>query len=526
MRRKSDRGPGAGTLPGDTPGGRGHVVAVVVPEPSAAVPLVDWEEPGAEIAVVCLRAGTKEERTALDRALSAAVSRGCTTASGPRVVDADGADAVAALTEELAAIGPERLHTLDPDPIHRSIDDTSGVPSYDVPPAHAETAALALAAARALQSRTGRPLFVDCRRGEADPLLGIAAARRHPVPVNWLSAGLDGRLTAFLPTAAGVARWYEEVPGGAWHGPEVVEGHGLLPGLAVVRDPHGMPQLFALRRTTRGAGEVHIEVVHAAQYRTGRPLTPWHSLGGPNVGAWRKGREVGFPTAAFDATGRLFVFVRNFGHSISYRCRSTDGSWTGWQHLGGTRVSDELLAVTAGHGGVEVFARARDTAAVVRWYTGPGGAWTEDRTVPFDVRPGTLAPAPEPGAVLFRDPRTGDASYWSPGAPAPCTLGDAEGEGPQAVAGGVELDGWAHSVLVRRDAHGACVTGVYPQGRADVGVWWQDLGAPSIGAPAVAVSRTGQVTVATRAPGGRLLLTRRQEAGTGLSFDGWRPASG
>ncbi|MGQ4377440.1 hypothetical protein ACN6K9_008131 [Streptomyces sp. SAS_267] len=526
MRRKPDRRPGAGAAVGDAPDGRGHVVAVVVPEPSAAVPLVEREEPGAEIAVVCLRAGTKEDRAALDRALSAAGARGCRTAGGPRVVDAEGADAVAALTEELRAIGPERLHTLDPDPVHVSIDDTSGVPSYGVPSAHAGTAALALAAARALQLRTGRPLFVDCRRGEADPLLGIAAARRHPAPVNWLSAGLDGRLTAFLPTAAGVARWYEEVPGGAWHGPEVVEGYGLLPGLAVVPDPHGMPHLFALRRTIRGAGEVHVEVVHAAQYRTGRSLTPWHSLGGPNAGAWRKGREVGFPTAAFDAAGRLFVFVRNFGHSISYRCRSTDGSWTGWQHLGGTRVSDELLAVTAGHGGVEVFARARDAAAVVRWYPGPGGAWTEDRTVPFAVRPGTLAPAPEPGAVLFRDLRTGDASYWSPGTPAPCSLGDAEGEGPTAVARSVEVDGWAHSVLVRPDTHGACVTGVYPRGRADMGVWWQDLGASSYAAPAAAVSRTGQLTVATRAPGGRLLLARRQEDRPGLAFGGWRPADG
>ncbi|MER5530211.1 hypothetical protein ABT075_37445 [Streptomyces sp. NPDC002677] len=524
MTRRSGRtGPGPA---GRTPDGRGHLVAVVVPEPRDAVAVVEREAPGSEIAVVCLRPGGKDGRAALDRALAAAESRGCRVRGGPRVLDSDPRQALPALREELRALDPERLHTLDPDPVHTGLDEASGMPSYGVPDTHAETAAVALAAARAHQAGTGRPLYVDCLRAEQGP--GGDGAPRHPAPVNWLSAGFDGRLTAFWPTAAGVVRWYEELPGGRWRGPELLEGPGLLPGLLVVRDPHGLPHLLGLRRTARGDGGVDVEVVHAAQYRTGRPLTPWHSLGGPNAAAWRKGREVGFPAAAFDAAGDLHVFVRNFGHSVSHRRRSADGTWTPWQHLSGLRVADDLVAMTAEHGGVELFARARDTSAVLRWCPGADGTWSEDRTLPLAARPGSLTPAAEPGAVLFRDARTGRTCFWRPGAPGPYPLDDPlddpeSGSGAPSAARGAELAGWGYSVLVGRGADGTCSLGAHPAGRPDTGVWWQDVGAPSYGAPAAAVSRAGRLAVATRTPGGRLLVARRDESRDGLVLDGWRP---
>jgi hypothetical protein len=527
MTRKSERrGTGGAALAAPLKT-RAHVVAVVVPEPEDAVPLVALETAGAEIAVICLRAGAKEGRAALDRALADAADRGCRVAGGPRVLGVEGKDTVAVLLDELAELNPERLHTLDPDPARVTFDEADGRPVHDVPPQHAEAAAQALAAARALQTETGEPVYVDCHRAQADIRLGAASCRRYPSPVNWLVAGFDGRLTGFQPTAAGVVRWFQDLPDdGTWRGPIPVEGAGLLPGLNVVRDPHGFPHLFGLRRTPRGDGGVDVEVVHSAQYRTGQPLTPWHSLGGPNAGVWFKGREVGFPTAAFDAGGNLFVFVRNFGHSISYRCQSADGSWTPWQHLGGTRVADDLVAVTAPHGGVEVYARARDADAVVRWYLGQGGAWTEDRALPFAARPGTMAPAPEPGSIHFRDLGTNEPSAWRPGAHAPCPLGGPEGFGPVAAATGVEIDGWAYSLLVGSSPDDACAVGVYPEGRPGTGVWWQDLGAPSLGVPAAAVSRSGELAVATRAAGRRLLVAHRRGKAGGLVFDTWQTANG
>ncbi|GGZ26116.1 hypothetical protein [Streptomyces poonensis] len=523
MTRRTDRR--AGGAVADPQRHASHVVAVVVPEPADAVPLVALEPPGAELAVVCLGPGTKEGRAALDRALAQAAERGCRVADGPRVLRTEGGDTVAALLDALREIGPERLRTLDPDPVHVSFDKVSGTPVHDGPAGHARAAADALAAARALQLETGEPVYVECHRAKADVRLGAASCLRYPLPVNWLSAGFDGRLTAFLPTAAGVVRRFQDAPDGrSWSGPELIEGPGLLPGLTVVRDPHGFPHLFGLRRTPRPDGGVDVAVVHAAQYRTGQPPTPWQPLGGPNAGDWRKGREVGFPTAAFDAAGNLFVFARNFGHSISCRRQSADGSWSPWQHLGGTRVADELVAVTTPYGGVEVLARARDTAGVVRWYADRDGAWTEDRTQPLAVRPGTMAPAPEPGGILFRDLESNRPYAWQPGAQAPSPLGDAEGSGPPAAVRGVETDGWTYSLLVGAGPRGTCALGVYPEGRPGPDAWWRDLGAPSYGVPAAEVSRTGRLTVATRAPGGRLLVAHRDERAASLAFDDWRTA--
>ncbi|CAL9316329.1 hypothetical protein [Streptomyces sp. SudanB91_2054] len=520
MTRRSDRRSPAAESAG---AGRGpdQVVAVVVPEPAGAVALVELQPPGARIAVVCRRPGAKDARAALDRALGRAADRGCGTTGTVRVLREGDQDPVTALLDELGDIGPDRLHTLDPDPEHVSFDEAKGIPLHDEPADEAELASDALAAARAWQRETGRPLRVDCLRAKADPRLGPSAARRYPVPVNWLSTGFDGRLTAFLPTAAGVVSRWERASGGPWSGPQTVEGSGLVPGLTVVRDPYGLPHLLGLRRTVRTGGEVTVDVVYAAQYRTGE-VTPWLSLGGPNAGAWRKEREVGFPTAAFDTSGNLFVFVRNFGHSISYRCRSTDGDWSGWQHLGGTRVADELVAVTAAHGGVEVFARARDSATAVRRHPGPGATWAEDRTAPFAPVPGSLAAGPEPGTVLFRDLHSGEARLWRPGEPFTHALGDTDGTGAPAAVRGVRTDGWPCSVLVRSGPDGGCSVGAYPEGRPDAGVWWQDLGTGGGGAVAAAVSRSGQLAVASWGPGRELRLARRGGDEDGLRFGPWQ----
>ncbi|MEU6418936.1 hypothetical protein [Streptomyces spiralis] len=511
MTRRSVRGAGAAVADSAREGG--ELVAVVVPEPRDAVPLVALQPPGAEVAVVCLRAGEKGDRAALDDALASATDRGCRVAGGARVLGADGSEVAAALLDEVRDLEPDRVHTLDPDPVHVAFDQESGMPSYAVPAAQAETAAETLAAARALQRETGRPVSVDCHRAGADPQFGAVAGRRYPLAGNWLSAGFDGRLTAFLPTAAGLVRRFQRVPGGGWSGPELVEGGGLAPGLLVVPDPAGLPHLFALRRTARGDGGVDVEIVHAAQYRTSDPPTPWQSLGAPNAGDWRKGREVGFPAAAFDAAGNLFVFARNFGHSISYLCRAADGTVTPWRHLGGTRVADELVAVSTPYGGVEVYGRGRDRAGVVRWCTGPDGQWAEDPRPPFAPRPGTLAPAAEPGAVLFRDLRTNEACVWGPGAPRPCPLGEADGAGPVTGVPGVELDGWPYTVLLRQGPDGRCAMGAHPEGRPDTGVWWQDLPMASYGPPAAALSRRGLLAVAAGAPGGRLLVAERRGPG-------------
>lgn len=526
MTRRSDRGAGRAARPGQAPSAPTHGVALVAAEPVDAVPLVALQEPGSGIAVVCLRAGGRDGRTTLDRALADAAGRGTVDLhGGPLFLGAEGADAIPVLADCLEELGIGQVWTTDPDPTHVAFDESRGRPVHEEPPRMAEAAAVALAAARTLQERTGVLVRVDCLRSGADPALGAAACRRYPMPTNWLTAGIDGRLTAFAVTAAGVARWYQELPeADTWRGPELMAGPALAPGLSIVLDPYGFPHLFGLRRTARDDGGVDAEVVHCVQHRTGRPPEPWQSLGGPNSADPSKGREIGFPTAVFDAAGDLYVFVRNFGHSVSFRRQSADGTWSAWQHLGGARIADDLAAVPSPHGGVEVFARARDTAAVIRWHQGQGGTFTEDRTVPFAAVPGTLAPAAEPGAVLFRDQRTNAVSVWRAGAQAPCPLGDTAGSGAPATVARVPLDGWRYTLLACSGERGVGAVGVHPEGRPGAGVWWQELGARGCGTPAAALDRAGWLTLATRAADGALLLAKRSQRSDGLAFDSWHQA--
>ncbi|MFF2331453.1 MULTISPECIES: hypothetical protein [unclassified Streptomyces] len=498
-------------------------VAVVVARHRDAVPLVAAEEPGAEIGVLCVAEDDKDGRAALDRALAEAGRRGCRIVGAPKTVGMQEGGAAAGLLRELRALCPRRVCLQDPDPVHVGYDEERDVPVYDVPEEHAAVALDALSAVRDYQLESGSPVFVDCRRADADERFGTASTLRYPRTAHWLTEGFDGRLSAFQPSAAGVVRWTQSEPGGAaWQGPELLPGPRLMPGLRVVRDLQGFPHLFALRRTGLKGGGDEVSIVRAAQYRTGRPLTPWHSLGSPNPGNRHRGREVGFPAAGFDAAGGLVVFARNFGHSVSYRYQGADGVWAPWQHLRGVRVADELVTVTTARGEVELLARARDSAAVVRWYrTGPDGAWTEDRTVPLSPRPGSMAAGPEPGTLVFRDLLTNEPCLWWPGATAPVPLGGTDGDGPVTGVRGVQKDGWAYSLLVRSGSGGGCAVGAYAEGRADAGVWWNELGAESGRLTAAVRKHTGLVTLAAVTAGAQLAISHRESPSDGFDFDRW-----
>ncbi|MFD6534465.1 hypothetical protein [Streptomyces sp. NPDC060184] len=492
-------------------------VTIVAGGPVDAARLVSSEEPGTAIRVLCAEEGSKDERAALEGALAEASRRGCAVRGGP--VYAGGAGGSGApLLRELRGLRPRWVRIADPDPTRVDFDADAGVPVH-AEPRRGAAALAALAAVRALQLESGVPVFVECRR-DADEDLGAAAGARYPRTAKWLTEGFDGRLTAFLPSAAGVVRWTQAEPGGTgWLGPELLPGPRLMPGLSVVRDPCGFVHLFALRRSARADGGDDVEIVHAVQYRTGRALTPWRSLGTPNPGDRYKSREGGFPAAGFDRAGGLFVFARNFGHSVSFRHQSPDGTWTGWYHLSGLRVADELVAVTTAHGDVELLARTRDTGAVVRWHrTGAEGAWTEDRGVPFTPVPGSMAAGAEPGTVLFRDASTREPAVWWPGAAAPLLLGGGGGDGPPTAVRGVDVDGWTCTVLVGSGPDGRRLVGGYVEGRPDTGVWWSGAGTTAAFSPTAVRARNGALTLAALTADGRLAVAHRTSRSNGLEF--------
>lgn len=523
MARGTQGGPVRKPQPGPAGAADSQRVVIIVAGPLDAVPLVAAEEAGTEIGVLCADEGNKEERAALERALTEAARRGCHLAGSPRYADASGDGGRDGLLRELRALSPRWIRLSDPDPIRVGYDDEQDRPVHDEPPRRAAAALDGLAAARAYQLESGLPVFADCRRAGAHETLGAAAASRYPRTADWLTEGFDGRLSAFLPSAAGVVRWVQTEPGGsAWEGPELLPGPRLMPGLTVVRDLQGFVHLLALRRTGRKDGGDDVEIVHAVQYRTGQPLTPWHSLGSANPGHRYKSREGGFPVAGFDGAGNFFVFTRNFGQSVSCRQQSPDGTWGAWRHLGGVRVADDLVTVTTPRGEVELLARARDSDAVVRWFrSGPEGTWTEDRGVPFSPCPRSMAAGPEAGTVLFRDVRTNEPGMWWPGAAAPVPLGGADGTGPIGGVRGVEVNGWNYALLVRSGPDGTAVAGAYAEGRPDAGVWWNEAGANSPLTPAAVRSRTGMVTLGVLTAGAQLAIAHRESLNGGFEFGSW-----
>lgn len=526
--RRSERGRPARDRVRTARTGDAGGVAIVVATPGDAVePLALQRPAGPVVDVVCARPGTPDERAAFGRAVAEAAARGVRVADEPWVIDAEPGKVTASVLDALRELRPLLVTTLDPDPGHSSIDREANRPVVTEPPLRGSVARATISAARTYQRERGAPVFVRCHRAGAPASLGARASTRHPLPLRWLVRGVDGRLSAYLPSAAGVLRW-TEVRAGAdeWTGPELLDGPDLLPGLDVVQDAQGYVHLFGLRRRKRPDGEKFVEMVHATQYQSGRPLGPWHSAGNPHGNDPAKSRQAGFPAAAFDAEGGLHVFVRNVGHSISTRRQGADGRWSAWQHLRGVMVADELVALTGGAGVPEVWARVRDAAAAVRWHRAtPGGEWAADATGAVSPSPGSLSAAPEAGTVRYRYAGSNEVCVQVPGSGA-VSLGGPDGTGPVAGVAGVDIQGWGCTVLVRSGESGACLVGAHADGRPESGVWWFDAGETSVVPPAVAVDGLGRAVVAVLGDDGRLRITRQVQGDAGLVFARWTVVAG
>lgn len=528
-RASGRRGRRAETSPEPQPGagpqqGGAAPVAIVVASPADAVPLLHSEPAGSVIEIVCLDAGGDDEHRAMEAAVAQARRRGCHFPGEPFFLDPEEGSLTGRILDALHEIGPLRVRTLDPDPVHDAYDRERRLPIVSEPAARGQVARSALRAARRYQLAVGTPVFVDCRRAGAEAGLPAEACTRYPLPTRWLIAGKDGRLSAYLPTAAGVVRWTEgatEAEG--WRGPELLEGPELMPGLTVLRGPEGYAHLIGLSRTPRREGPgATVEVVTATQYQTGRPVSPWIPMGNPNASTWQKAREVGFPAAAFDTGGVLHLFVRNFGHGVSVRKQSPKGSLSGWEALRGQKLADELAAFATPDGGMHLVARARNAPAAVHWYRrDEASAWTENRRIPVSPYPGSLSAVPEAGLFPFRYAGNNEVCVWWPGAQAPIGLGGPDGIGPIGGVAGADIQGWGCTVLVRGAAGGVPAIGAHPDGRPDTGVWWAESGQASVVPPAAAFDSRGRVVIATVSRDGRLRVARQQLGSSGLEFTQW-----
>ncbi|MGW2821052.1 PIG-L family deacetylase [Streptomyces sp. NPDC001443] len=317
------------------------------------------------------------------------------------------------LVEILHRARPSQFWTMDPDPWHTHWDEERGPQSSDHQD-HTAAAQFALAALEHYIVEGGAPPLVDncvgygnkswpsnltedgwaekkrvlhvytsadghdCRHRYCGDLqlsdgvdirrYGWSTRARYEGGTDWLHLQADGRLAAYAMLGGRVAVWTENEPGSdSWGGPVFLPGTGLAPALAVAPDREGGVHLVALRRAQGLGGQVDVEVVRMRrQARTGAVL-PWERVGNPNERSndWRRCREVGVPEAAVDPSGRLHVFMRNFGSGVSARRETGDG-WGDWEDLGGRAVQDCLTAVLKSTGRIELFAANRVSG--LHWY--------------------------------------------------------------------------------------------------------------------------------------------------------------
>ncbi|MFJ6796800.1 hypothetical protein [Streptomyces sp. NPDC091268] len=516
---------------------------------TAAELLRALREPGRPVAVACLAPSGPDERERLLRAIGGSRTWQRTAEALPdgelldcyalfeaphvqvcfaRPAEAPARGAPAALVDRVAALldlfAPGTVCTLDPDPEHTGWSEEGGAVRPDHPE-HTAVAEAALAAVHRAGASGSQAVVLECFRSPApcDTATGAQpAVPRYPGPRVALTRGSDGRLTAYAALGGRIARWTEHESGGPrWGGRELLDTPGLLPVLAATQTRHGWVHLLSLRRT-QCPGGARVEVMHAVQYQSGRPLGPWHSLGNPNGDRHDKGREVGVPAAIVDAAGCLHVYARNFGRGVSCRTQRSDGSWTGWQDINGSEVQDGLAPVLDDTGHPELYAPSGD--GVLRWRRDAAGDLREviAERLPLFAAPGTAIAAlvTGPGRVTVYGCDVRDRmlhAHRTDRATSP--IGTAGGEGVSALR--MAVDGHDCTVLLQRSVEGAVAVGAYPTEHENAGLWWERTGGSGIREPAAAVDAAGRLVIASLDGAGRLAVVRQEASASGLVLGGW-----
>ncbi|MFE4633256.1 hypothetical protein ACFRJ1_07725 [Streptomyces sp. NPDC056773] len=419
---------------------------------------------------------------------------------------------------------PTRLCTLDPDPAHTAYDSAAGAERSDHPEHTAVAQAVLEAVARRADEDRQGPLVVEsfraagpCDRGEVPP----AAVNRYPGRRVWLTRGSDGRLTAYAALDGGVVRWTEKTAGGSEWTRQRLDTPALLPVLSVAQTPEGWVHLVSLSRKPEDSGSAVVEVMHAVQYQTGRPLADWRSLGNPHGRHTDRGRELGVPVAVADAHGGVHVFTRNFSQYLTGRSQKQNGVWGSWADLVGGKVLDGIATVLGDDGRPEVFAAT--PTGVGRWRRGPDGQLRQARDrLPLIAAEGTpvsaLSTGPGLATVYGCDARDGGLYAFR-------TDGMAASAGGSGRHGATALrafaDGYDCTVLLQRSAEGPTAIGVCVTGHEQSGLWWELSGEQGIGEPAGALDAFGNLVVASLRPDGRLDVARQDASRQGLALGGW-----
>ncbi|WP_018564430.1 hypothetical protein [Streptomyces sp. PsTaAH-124] len=370
-----------------------------------------------------------------------------------------------------------------------------------------------------MRTRSGRA----AARGRAEAPGEHASTGRHTagrtVGGRWLVLGKDGRLTAYARTGDGLLRWTELRPGGPqWSAPEFFPVDGLT-HLTVVQGADAYVHFLGRREVRRADGPPAVDIVHAIQYQTGRPVTEWRSLGNAHQDRERAAR-FGAPAGAVSGSGRVHVFARNAGGGVMLRREDASGKWEGWQDLKGSQVKDGMAAVVHDSGRVELLAVGE--GVVMRWQQeSPDGAFRREPNVSLRVAPGTVAAlptGPERATYYWAEPDRGGLVAHRPGRSAIPLGGAPDGEPVGALR--ADPAGYDCTVLAHRDQDWQVLFAVCGTENEQAGVRWSPTGERALGAPALALDGRGRVVLALIGPDGRLRVARQTEA-PDLSLGPW-----
>lgn len=332
---------------------------------------------------------------------------------------------------------------------------------------------------------------------------------------DWLIRGRDGRLSAYTPGGDALHCRAERRPGGDWLPARKAGGEQpLLPGVAVGQGADGYAHLVAWRPTADGEAGL----VHSTHFRPHLAPLDWLPTGHPN----RTGARTGMPAVAVDDAGRAYLFVRNRGlgvHTINQKAR---GGWNSWHDLRGSRVHEELVAVTGESGLIEVY--ATNPEGILRWYQPePGARPVAADPLPVAVAPGSLSALPtskEHTTLFFTDPE-GMVYAWRPDGD-PVALLAAAGPGPVAVLR-CALDGHDRTLLAQCSSSGRVVFAAYPTEREAADLCWTETGPrlPVGSRVALAEDTEGRVVAATVTPDGELRVARQTDE-PGPALGAWQ----
>lgn len=335
----------------------------------------------------------------------------------------------------------------------------------------------------------------------------------------WMLRWNDDRLAVYALIEGGVHRWTETAVGsGRWSRPDFFPAEGLT-DLTVAQGANHYVHFLGRRDQEQTGGSPKVDLVHAVQYQSGRPLRDWRSLGNP----YRDPKDVvtlGVPTAAIDGQGTVHVFVSGGPGGVMMRRDTKRGAWEAWRDLRGGETVGGLAAAANSAGLVELLAPGR--RSVMHWIQPEQGA---------DLRRAEdLMPAPAPGSAAFLEVATGVlTAYWTeqsgtgvyaqrPGEWA-FPVGGAPGEGSHATLRAA-VDGYDCTILAHRGRTGTALLGVCGTGGEASGLWWTDTGVDCIGTPALASDGHGRVVMAAVRED-RSVVVSRQGSEPGLVLSAW-----